>query len=556
MDKTTIISPPDQNDLSKRKAQALVKRHNSKKSKRVNWDSFWQDITNYVNPEKNDVFDRFNSSKGDRKHNRIYEGSAIHFNEVLANTLHSMMTNPSQIWFELNAQDKKINESPQVRKWLQELAEKMIQILNGTNFQAQVHEVYMDLGSMGTAVLGIFEDDDNVMRFDSKPIYHFYIRENSKGLVDELSYIEEKTIENCFDEYGEEAFGDDAEKLKKDLTKCIKILKYVMPRSVEERLGLGGASHPVASIDIWMDKCLILKESGYKEFPFVVPRWLKLTDEMYGRSPSMKALPDIKMLQQIMKTTIRGAQKVVDPILLVPDDGLLGRVNAVPGGQIPYRAGTDDKVSALNTNSNPGLGVEIMNDVRERIKQHYFVDQFQLREGPQMTATEVNARVEMQLRLLGPVLGRLHFEFLKPMVSRMLNIMQRKDLMPENPPPELTQGELELEVFFTSQIAKAQRSGEANGLLEFLASVQPIVEMDPEAADVIDIDKTVRKIAILKGVSEDIFRDSDEIAGIRDARNKQKEAAMAQEQELAGAEVLNKAAGPAQELGLIEGGQQ
>ena len=76
--------------------------------------------------------------------------------------------------------------------------------------------------------------------------------------------------------------------------------------------------------------------------------------------------------------------------------------------------------------------VEIMQDVRERIKQHFFVDQFQLREGPQMTATEVNTRVDMQLRLLGPLLGRLHFEFLQPMVGRMLQIMSRKGLLPEN----------------------------------------------------------------------------------------------------------------------------
>tara|TARA_R110000782_G_scaffold256878_1_gene346101 strand:- start:1582 stop:3243 length:1662 start_codon:yes stop_codon:yes gene_type:complete len=549
-----IDTPSPAEEKSKRTAMALIKRHDSKKSKRVNWDQNWQDITNFVMPDKNDVFEKFNRAKGDRKHHKLYEGSAIHFNEILSNTLHSMMTNPSQIWFELNAQNKKINEVPAVRKWLQELAEKMTQILNGTNFQAQVHEVYLDLGSLGTGVLGIYEDDDNVMRFDSKPIYHFYIRENSKGIVDEISYIDEMTVENAFEKFGEESFGAEAEQLMKDPGKLTKIMNFILPRAVEDRLGFGSKSHPFASYHIYCDKPMVLQEKGYKEFPFVVPRWMKLSDEMYGRSPSMKALPDIKMLNAMMKTTIRGAQKIVDPILLVPDDGLLGRVNAIPGGQIPYRAGTDDRVSALQTGGDPGLGVEIIKDVRGRVKEHYFVDQFQLREGPQMTATEVNARVEMQLRLLGPILGRLHFEFLKPMVSRMLNIMQRKNLLPENPPPELTENDLDLEVFFTSQIAKAQRAGEANGLLEFLQSVQPIIDFDPEAADVIDIDATIRKIAILKGVSEDIFRPLEDIEKLREARNVEKENAMKAQEEMQGAEVLNKAAGPVQDLGLIQGG--
>ena len=407
--------------------------------------------------------------------------------------------------------------------------------------------------SFGTGVLFTLEDDDNVVRFDSKPIYAYYIQENAKGIVDEVSSMEKMTVRKAFDKFGRDAFKDEAEKLEKDMEQKIEILHCVLPRKESERIGFGAKSHPFASIYVWAEKQMIVMESGYKEFPFVVPRWMKLSDEIYGRSPSMKALPDIKMLNAVMKTTIRGAQKIVDPPLMVPDDGVLGRVNSTPGGLNTYRAGTDDRIFPLATGGNPGIGVDIMEDIRSRIKQHYFVDQFQLREGPQMTATEVNARVEMQLRLLGPVLGRLHFEFLQPLVGRVLSIMQRKKLLPENPPAELTQGSLDIEVFFTSQIAKAQRSSEANNLLEFLASAQPIVEFDPKAADIIDIDKTIRKVAILKGVPEDIFRDEDEIEELREQRAQAEQQQAAAEQEMIGAEMLSKTAGPAKELGLIPG---
>ena len=541
---------------AKKKAGLLIKKHEAEKASRENWDNHWQEIANFVNPDKNDVFEKMGRAKGDFKHHRIYEGSAIHFNEILANTLHSMMTNPSMIWMEFNAKNKMVNKNPAVRKWLQELAEMVNDTLNGTNFQAQVHEVYLDLGSFGTGVMGIFEDEDDILRFDSKPIYNYYVKENKKGVIDEISWSQAMTVEAAFDKFGEEAFGEEAEKLKKDLKKEIEILNYILPRESAERSEIGASAHAFASFAIYCDKKMIIKESGFKEFPYVVPRWMKLSDEKYGRSPSMKALSDIKMLNAIMKTTIRGAQKAVDPILLVPDDGLLGRVNAVPGGQIPYRAGTTDRVMALDTKSNPGLGVEIMNDVRNRVKEHYFVDQFQLREGPQMTATEVNARVDMQLRLLGPILGRLHYEFLIPMVGRILNILQRKKLLPANPPPELTQGDFDLEVFFTSQIAKAQRSGEANGLLEFLSSIEQMIQVEPEIRDTIDTDAAVRKIARLKGVSEDIFRSVEDIEELRSARAEQIAEQRQMEKEAMGADTLNKAAGPAKELGLIQGGGQ
>ena len=80
-----------------------------------------------------------------------------------------------------------------------------------------------------------------------------------------------------------------------------------------------------------------LSISGFKEFPFVVPRYLKASNEIYGRSPAMTALPDVKMLNEMSKTTIKAAQKQVDPPLLVPDDGFLLPVRTVPGGLNFYR---------------------------------------------------------------------------------------------------------------------------------------------------------------------------------------------------------------------------
>lgn len=547
---TEIISSK-QPERSER-ARAIIKRHESAKACRTNWDSFWQDITNFFIPDKNDVFEKFNREKGDRKHNRLYEGSAIHFSEVLANTLHSMLTNPSQVWIEFNHKNKKINQVPRVRKYLQDLAQLMIDTLNNSNFQSQIHEFYMDLVTLGTAVLGIFEDDEDIIRFDSKPIYHFYIKENPQGLVDELSYIEEMDMDKAFEKFGEEAFGEEAQRIKEGKKKDLKILHYIMPRPRAERNGFGPKSKPFMSIYIYVDKEIILKEDGYNEFPFIVSRWMKLTDEMYGRSPAMKALPDVKMLNQIMKTTIRGAQKIVDPPLMVPDDGLLGRVNTRPGGLIPYRAGTEDRVFPLETRSQPNIGVDIMQDVRERVSKHFFIDQIQLREGPQMTATEVNARVDINLRQLGPILGRQTYEFLQRMIARNLQIMIRKGEIPEDVPPEL-QEEFDLDVFFTSQIAKAQRASEAQDLVDFLAVLQPIIELDPSASDVVDIDETIRKIANLRGVTEDIFRTEEEIQELRDARAEQEAKAQQTQQELAGAEVLNKAAPAAQQLGLVGG---
>ena len=550
-----IIKGNSEEEANKEKAKKLIDRFNRMKSNRQNWDSLWEDVARFVIPNKDDVFSYNNRATGDQKHHRIYENSAVHFNEMLANTLHSMLTNPSQVWLEFNARDQEINKSPKVRKWLQDLADLMIQLLNNTNFNAAIHECYLDLGSFGTAVLGVFEDDKDVFRFRSEPIYKFYVEESSRCVVDVIASKVKMKVRDAFKKFGQDAFGSEAEMLKNGLDKKIEILHIILPREERKLIGIDSKSFEYASCYIYVEKQMIIKESGYREFPFLVPRWIKLSDEIYGRSPSMKALPDIKMLNQIMKTTIRGAQKLVDPPLLVPDDGVLGRVNTVPGGLNTYRAGTSDRIEPLITGGNAGIGVEIMNDVRERVKQHYFVDQFQLREGPQMTATEVNARVEMQLRLLGPILGRLHYEWLIPLVGRMLKIMIRKKILPANVPQELTERDLEIEVFFTSQIAKAQRSAEADNLINYLASLQPLAQIDPSVADVVNRDQAVRTLGHLRGVPQEILHNEEELAEIREQKAQQEQAQMQAQMDMEQAEILNKAADPALKLAQA-GGEQ
>ena len=64
---------------------------------------------------------------------------------------------------------------------------------------------------------------------------------------------------------------------------------------------------------------------------------------------------------------------------------------------------------------------------RTAIRNVFYVDQLMLQQGPQMTATEVIQRNEEKMRLLGPVLGRLQSELLKPLIDRVFNILLRNN---------------------------------------------------------------------------------------------------------------------------------
>lgn len=535
------------------KCKCVIKYYTDVKSTRQNWDAYWRELAHFFNPDKDDIYEFQTGAKGEEKYGRLYTTVPVHYNEMLATTLQGMLTSSSEIWFSFHHKDAEIDKKTAVRTWFQELGRRMIMYMNNSNFQPQNHETFMGLTTFGTAPLFIYEDDDQVFNFQSRPIFQWYIKQNSKGVIDSMSACDKLTAREILDRYGEEHFSEDElEKMHKEKSKKHEVIILVIPKKEAEKMGFS-SELPFVTIHVLKEGKKVLKNKGFHEFPAVVPRFMKNADETYGRCPSMKALPDARMLNQIMKTLIRAAQKVVDPPLNVPDDSFLGALSLVPGALNPYKSGTDDRIYPIETRGDIRLGNDIVEAVKRDIRQHFFIDQLQLREGPQKTATEVNAIVEQQLRLLAPVLGRFVTEYLQPLTARCLGIMSRKKLLPPNPPPEIARKNLQIDVFFTSRIAKAQKSQEANDLLEFVGAIGNAGESFPEMRIMVDPSKAIKKFAKLKGGQEDILRTDKEVAEIRSAEQSARQEAARQQTQLNEAETISKALPPLQNAGAMNG---
>jgi hypothetical protein len=271
-------------------------------------------------------------------------------------------------------------------------------------------------------------------------------------------------------------------------------------------------SMPFTSIYYDHEDKKIISISGFNEFPFVVPRWLKSSSETYGRSPSMTALPDIKMLNKMSETTIKAAQKMVDPPLLVPDDSFILPVRTQPGGLNYYRSGSRDRIEPLNIGANTPVGLNLEDQRRGSIRQAYFVDQLLMSQDVRMTATEVMQRNEEKMRLLAPVLGRLQAEMLQPLITRCFNILLRKEILPV--PPVTLQGST-VDIEYVSPLARSQRTGDVQAILRALEIITPLAQMMP-VMDYLDSDKLVKHITDVLGVPRKILRSDQEVAQIRE----------------------------------------
>ena len=249
----------------------------------------------------------------------------------------------------------------------------------------------------------------------------------------------------------------------------------------------------------------------------------------------MNALPDTKMLNTMCKTTIKAAQKQIDPPLMVPDDGFILPIRTVPGGLNFYRSGTRERIEPLNIGSNNPLGIQMEEQRRKAIRENFFVDQLMTVQGQNMTATEVMQRTEEKMRLLGPVLGRLQSEFLQPLITRAFNLLLKNNKLP--PIPEML-GEQDIEIEYVSPLAKAQKSQELSSVMrgiEIFGSLQNVAPV----FDYVDIDGLVNHIKDVLGLPAKMMKSKAQVQ----EQQQQKQQMEIEQQQLQQAQQVAEAAG-------------
>ena len=510
----------------------IITKQESLKSYRTPWENLWQDCGEYVNPNRGD-FSTIRYRADTARYDKIYDTTAPLANENLASGLHGFLTSPSQRWFSLSTFDDEINEEYQVKEWLNKttniLYDRVFNIPE-SNFNSQAHELYLDLGSFGTAVMMVQDNPGSGISFRTFHLADCYIQENDSGFVDTLYRRYKRTGRQLMERFGDAVPEKIIKISQKDPYREFEVIHAVEPSETYGDPIKKPTKKAFKSCYVLLEEKTLLEEGGFDEFPYMVPRWSKVAGEIYGRSPSMTSLPDIKMVNAMMKTIIKAAQKITDPPLLVPDDGFILPVRTVPGGLNFYRSGTQDRIEPLETRGRPDIGFDLLNNRREHIKAAFHVDWMQMPDqkgSPNMTATEVVARQEEKMRLMGPMIGRLQVEFLGPLIDRVFKIMMRKKQIPQ--PPGILEGQ-EMKILYTSPLARAQKSGQLMTITRLFESMVPLFQAKPDLLDNMNTDETFRYFHHLLDAPAKILNPEEKVQEERQQRQEQQEQMMQAEQ--------------------------
>jgi hypothetical protein len=512
------------------RADDIIRRQENMASGRTIFEQHWREIAERILP-RSDHF-RVNRNPGDKHTERVFDATANLALERFAAAMESMLTPRTQKWHRLKTMDENLDQDPEVRLYLDQVTDLLFNVRYSprANFASQAYEVYMSLGAFGTG--GIFIDDavGHGIRYRSIHLSEMYIQENHQGVVDTVHRRFKMTARQAAQKFGVEKLPEIIKSsLEKNLEQEYEFIHAVAPNTDPQNGKKNYRGMPFYSCYISMDGRNILTEGGYRSMPYAVGRYVTGPKETYGRSPAMTVLPDVKMLNEMSKTVIRAAHKIVDPPLLLQEDGALTAFDLRPGAL--NFGGVNDQgqqlVHPLQTGARIDIGQEMMEQRRKVINDAFLVTLFQiLVDTPQMTATEAMLRAQEKGALLAPSMGRQQSELLGPLIEREIDILSYAGALPPMPQALIDAGGV-IEVEYVSPLNRAQRAEEGVAIMRTLESVTPLAQIDPTVLDIFDPEMIARELAEINGVPAKVLRTKDQVAAI-----KQQSAQAAQAQQL------------------------
>ena len=508
----------------------ILRRWQALLARRANVDQMQQELADYIIPRKSVITEHHGGHalgrvEGEELTEHVWDSTAIRANELLGARIQGALTSPSIRWFALKTRDQRTNELYAVRKWLNEIEERLYLALRQSNFNAEIGEVYLDLGAFGIGAMLIeSEETDEGSRgfwFRALAPGTYCIGEDSKGRVDLLYRILKMTVRQCAEQFTQDALPPQWRELLEQAPDTEReVLHAIQRRKVDNEKRRDNLHFPVASIYVALGEKVILEEGGYQEFPCVVPRWAKTTGEVYGRGPGHTALPDIRTLNRAVELTLSAAAKAIDPPGLVSSDATIAELDLRPGSMNTVEGDPRLAWAPLESGAKFDIGKLLEGDLRESIRNTFYWDALQLQSERVMTATEVQRRLELMQQFLAPTLARLESEALAPLLNRCFAIMDRQQQLPR-PPDELRGAELDIE--YEGPLARSQKITRLAGMDEFTRVTVPMVQRNPAVADNLNDDNAFRDLAEVAGLPADYLRDEDEVAATRQKRAQQQE---------------------------------
>ncbi len=495
--------------MSDDRAKDVIRTWERRKGDRGTTETVWQDLANNLLPNRSDYLSE--RTPGQKLMSYVYDSTPMWALESFAAGMHGTATSPSLQWFTNSCEDDRLNSMPDVSAWWDAANTAMYRRFNGTkhNFASQSFELYSDIGSIGTACMAVLDSPRVGTLFSCRHMKECVVAENEEDRIDQLTRQWKYTATQAFNVWGTNAGEGVLKALESKPDQQFTFLHEVKPRLARDPQRADRLHMAFSSSYVNLSDMTTIDVGGFQEFPYLVPRFAKRTGEIYGRGPGHTALPDVKMLYELKKIVVKAAQKIIDPPLMLPDDGYTLPINTTPGSKIYYRAGMQDRIEPLKTGGDIQVGSELLQSLQQSIIRNFYVEWMLMPSDPAdpasagkgVTATYTLQNRDEKMRLLSGLLARLQAEFLGPLIERTFALMWRESVRmnfgpgsPFPPPPDILRHK-PWKTQYISPLAVAQKSAQLDTVMKLVSLQLQLMQADPATPRVLDGEGIMRLAA-------------------------------------------------------------
>lgn len=501
--------------------------------KRYSWWQHWRELADFILPRRYRWLVTANqSNRGSSLNHNIIDSTGTLAARVLASGMMAGITSPTRPWFKLKIEG--YEDDYEIGAWLSEVEKRMMRVFQESNFYTSMGVMYFDLVVFGSACIIIYEDYDNVIHCCNPCLGEFFFELNYKFDVTIVAREFTMTYDQIFNQFGEANVSDDVKRSQGKGSGGLNTREKLIMHIIEPN---DGYHDVVPEVFPWREvyweiggqQDKVLSAKGFYDWPCMTPRWDVTANDPYGRSPGMDALGDIKQLQQEQRRKAQAIDKMVNPPIIADVQLKNQPASVLPGGWT-YVAGLMSGREAAKPlyMVDPKLGEmrQDLQDIQNRIRVTFQNDLFTGITDLQTvrTATEIDARREEKLVLLGPVLERILGEGLGKAIDRVWGIMWRGKLLPP-PPASLANRPTHIQVDYVSMLAMAQKGLATASIEKLWGFVGSLASVNPGILMKLDPYETVDQYGEALGVSPKLIIPTDDAKAAMAAQQQKQEAA-------------------------------
>ncbi len=459
-------------------------------------------------------------------HEAVTDSTAMQGMNRLANFLKAQLFPASSNWLSFAHPEHAGRVTIRVRQLYVDAALRVQRTLSGTNFYiANTHGI-RDLAAIGNAVIL----PQRITRRDGSPGYTFTPVHILRcwwetNLADEIAriFVGYEMPALWAYQFFDGAPGPGAlEAIRAG--DSYRMLKYLHVVHVNEKDIPGGlpAVTNLPFVSLWLEmnaETAILRERGFKNFPYVVARASVPDGEVYGTGLGHIARPDALGVNEGRRQILISIQRDLNPRLMVENESVV-QVQAGPSGTMVIRRPHRLVPQYLHSESNYAAAEAVFNRDRAQILATFLADSLGEPESQPRSAEETIERRRRALEQLAVVGEIADHQTLAPQIQWVVSDMMEHGELPELEQVVRLTGIDQLEVTFTSPFFTALKSQEFQKLRAFVFDSVALAKAkeDPGILDWIDSDQYMQDAASFSDVNPGLFRTPAQVAERRRAR--------------------------------------